>query len=116
MSMPPSSERGRILAVVRVGWAGFLLVWPRQAIVLLGGEDVPASRLVCRLLGGRHLTQGVAELLFWPRGRRVGSLVDILHAASAVAFGCRDPRWRRAALRDGVVAASFAIAGEVAGR
>lgn len=102
---------GRTLGLLRLLWAAALLVSPQRVIVLLGGEDTSRSCFVGRILGVRHLVQGAAELAFWPRGRRIGSLVDSAHALSAVAFAGWDPHWRRAAGTDAAVAATFAVAG-----
>ncbi|HUB70993.1 MAG TPA: hypothetical protein VL984_11275 [Acidimicrobiales bacterium] len=97
--------------MLRLLWAAALMISPQRVIVLLGGEDTRQSRFVGRILGARHLVQGVAEVALWPKGRRIGSLVDSLHAASAAAFAGRDPHWRRAAVTDAGIAASFAVAG-----
>jgi hypothetical protein len=103
----------RELGVIRLAWATVLLVSPKSLIALFGGEDTPTSRLIGRILGVRHLLQGVVEIAFWPKGRRIGSLVDTAHAASAALFAARATRWRRAAGTDAAVAVSFAMAGAI---
>ena len=107
------SDTGRTLGMLRLLWATALLASPQRVIVLAGGNDTPPSRLVARILGIRHLVQGAVEVALWPKGRRIGSVIDAAHAASAAAFACRVARWRRAAGTDAAVAASFAMAGAI---
>lgn len=104
------------LGGVRVAWGSFLVYAPDRAVALLGGPSEVAGRRVARVLGVRHLAQGVGEVLLARRGgagraRHLGAVVDALHAASAVGLAVADHRWRRAALIDASVAIAFAGGG-----
>jgi len=72
--------------------------------------EFPRSRLwLVRVLGGRLLLQHGAVLAAPdPRLVRVGSGVDLAHAASMVPF-VRSPRYGRAALLSGALAAAYAV-------
>ena len=105
------SVRGaRAVAITRVLWGALLLAAPGAVIGLLGGQDETASRRVLRVLGARHGVQGTFELV----GRDVGvagTVIDLLHAGSALGFAAADRRWRRPALLDALIAGGFAAAG-----
>jgi hypothetical protein len=103
--------RPLIFALVRLAWGGALVAAPARIVVLLGGADTPASRAVERTLGARHLVQAGVELAAWPAGRRLGVVVDGLHAASGVGWAGVDARWRRPALLDAAITSAFALAG-----
>lgn len=113
MSSPNRQDRrhGRRLATTRLLWAGALFVAPRQLLRLAGGTADPAALKVARVLGGRHALQGAVELASWPRGRRLGAAVDGLHALTALALAGLDPKRRRVALSDALVAGTFAADG-----
>ena len=106
-----SAVTGRLLGVLRLLWAVSLLVWPRTIFARFGGTEFPESRLVGRILGARHLVQGVAEVTVWPRGRRLGSFVDAAHALSVCAAAIATRRWRKIATIDAAIAASFSLVG-----
>jgi hypothetical protein len=103
------------LQAVRLGWAIALLASPDALLSVSGGQAADRSRAVAHLLGARHAVQGVAGLMDWPRTRRPGIAVDLLHAASALALATLDRRWRRVALGDAAVATGFALAGATVG-
>ncbi len=105
------STHGRILAGVRLAWAGALLVDPAALLEAAGGRPDDDAVRVARILGARHAVQGAVELATWPRWRRSGAAVDAAHAATAAALAAADRRWRRLAGLDTVVAAAFAAAG-----
>jgi hypothetical protein len=115
----PSDRRGeiggRVLGGIRLAWAAVLIATPGRVIVVLGGRDLPRSRLVGRVLGVRHLLQGLGEILGWPARWRTGTAVDVAHAASAVALARRAPQWRKAASADALLASAFAILGGILG-
>jgi hypothetical protein len=136
MSAPPSTEphrRGRHPAggipsvrLARLGWGAVLLVAPDRVLAVgLGRPRPPAhqrgqrryrgARRVLRVLGGRHLAQAVLQtaaerVLAPPAVGFLGSAVDGIHALTSVVFGAIEPRWRRAALLDAVMASGFAAA------
>ena len=64
-----------------------------------------------RVLGARHVAQAGAEWAFGGRARRIGTVVDLLHATTSVGFAVVDPRWRRAALSDTTVTTGFVVLG-----
>ncbi len=95
----------RLLAGLGIGWGLALLLRPGAVADRLCPE-YPRSRVwVVRVLGARLLLQHAA-VLARPGVRLVGvaSGVDLLHAASMVPL-LRLPRYRRAALVSGGVAA-----------
>lgn len=110
-----SSHTGpRILGLCRIAWGTALLVIPKQIMNKFGAPaslEGMAAVVVPRLLGGRHILQGIAEVSVGPRWQRMGSLVDSLHWATDVAVGLVDDSWRRAALGDSLITGSFAVAG-----
>lgn len=101
---------------VRVGWGAFLVAAPGVVLRSAGGTDEAASRWVVRVLGLRHLIEAAVEAPHGRDVRRVGAAVDAIHAATALAFGLLDRRWRRPALADAMVAAGFAAVGCLAWR
>jgi hypothetical protein len=71
---------------------------------------------VLRVLGARHVAQGIATGIAAarrpaPGALRAGSAVDVAHATSAVLLALVDRRQRRPALLDGGVATALAVAG-----
>lgn len=105
------SVRGaRAVAITRLAWGGLLLAAPGTVIGLLGGQDETASRRVLRILGARHGVQGAVELVGQDIGV-AGTVIDLLHAGSALGFAAVDRRWRRPALLDALIAGGFAAAG-----
>jgi hypothetical protein len=98
----------RLLAGSGLGLGLVLLASPR---LLVGAfcPEFPAARLwIVRLLGARLVGQHAAVLAV-PDGRliRLGSAVDLLHAASMVPL-IRSVRYGRAARLSGGIAAAYA--------
>jgi hypothetical protein len=101
----PRRTLTRLLAGLGVGWGLALLLRP-DAVVDRLCPEYPRSRLwVARVLGARLVGQHAA-LLAAPQNRLVGAAsgIDLLHAATMVPL-LRSPRYRRAALVSGGVAA-----------
>lgn len=97
---------------VRAGWGALLLGAPGLVLRSFGHRPVRPQTLVVRALGARHLAQAALISPTSPRWTRVaGAAVDGLHAATAVALGVADRRWRRAVLADAAVAGAFMTAG-----
>ena len=95
----------RLLAGLGIGWGLVLLLRPGAVADRLCPE-YPRSRLwVARVLGARLVGQHVAVLAA-PQSRLIGAAsgIDLLHAATMVPL-LRSPRYRRAALVSGGVAA-----------
>lgn len=76
-----------------------------------------AATVVARILGARHLIQ-VAATAGQPDGAvlALGAEADAAHAASMLAVSLIFRSWRRAALRDCLLAAALAAAGAAAAR
>jgi hypothetical protein len=105
---------GQILGALRLAWGTALLGAPLRCISLVPGAPagVPDDAVtVARVLGGRHVLQGLAEIAAWPSLRRLGAAADILHAATGVALAATDRRWRSVARADAALATGFAVAG-----
>jgi hypothetical protein len=107
----------RLLAALGVAGGVALLARP-QAVVDAAAPAFPRDRLwLVRLLGARLIAQhGVVLAAPDPRVVRLGSAVELLHAASMVPF-VASPRYGRAARVSGALAAgSAAVALVVAPR
>jgi|tagenome__1003787_1003787.scaffolds.fasta_scaffold20650909_3 hypothetical protein len=113
MSRRTRSGPIRIIALVRAGWAGVLLLAPRRILRVAGCQQVPAASVtVARVLGARHLVQAVVSAAAPSGGvAGLGAVVDTLHAASCAGLAAMSPRWRRPVLLDAVIESGFAVAG-----
>jgi hypothetical protein len=100
----------RLLAALGVAGGVALLARP-QAVVDAAAPAFPRDRLwLVRLLGARLIAQhGVVLAAPDPRVVRLGSAVELLHAASMVPF-VASPRYGRAARISGALAAASASA------
>jgi hypothetical protein len=98
----------RLLAALGVAGGVALLARP-QAVVGAAAPAFPRDRLwLVRLLGARLIAQhGVVLAAPDPRVVRLGSAVELLHAASMVPF-VASPRYGRAARVSGALAAGSA--------
>lgn len=102
-------------AILRAGYGALLLVVPDPVIHLYSGRHAePLTRSLIRVLGARHLIQGILT------GGAPGALVlalgvevDLAHAASMLGLATLDQRQRRAGLLDAAAAGSFAVVGAV---
>lgn len=102
-------------AALRVGYGAVLLAVPDPVFRLYTGHRAdPLARAVTRLLGARHLIQGIltggtpsAVVL------ALGTEADVAHVASMLGLAVCDRQRRRAGLIDAAVAGSFAMAGAV---
>jgi hypothetical protein len=104
----------RVRPVVRIPWGAVLLSAPGAVLALSTCRDhvfLRPARAVLRILGVRHLLQAGIELR-WPSARVLtgAAIVDGIHAGTGVAFAVADRRWRRAALLDAAIAATFCLA------
>jgi hypothetical protein len=113
--MPSISSRpvlpGRLLSGVRLGWAAILIATPAAVIDAIGGQANSTTVTVARILGARHAAQGAIELAAGSRWRHAGSMVDAAQSITAAGLGALDASWRRLALTDAAIAATFAVAG-----
>jgi hypothetical protein len=104
----------RLLAGLGIASGAALLAQPQRVVDRVCPE-FPATRLwVVRLLGARLLAQHGAVLAV-PDRRLIGaaSAVDLLHAATMLPL-LGNPRYRRAALLSGSLAATYAALGAAA--
>jgi hypothetical protein len=102
----------RRLEVARVGYALALLAAPRHVQALLGVPVDSTSTAVVRVLGARHLAQGLLSgPAPSPEVLAMGVWVDAAHATTALALAVVDRSRARAGLLDGVLAGSWAVAG-----
>ena len=99
----------RLLAGAGAGWGLALLAAPGRVVDALCPELPRSQRWAVPLLGARLVVQHGAVLAV-PDARvvRVGSVVDLLHAASMVPLTRSAPH-RRAAVISGAVAAGYAV-------
>ena len=112
-----TSRRIQVITVARAGWAAALLLAPERVLGVGGQPSIPtAAVVVARVLGARQLLQSALTAAA-PTGSLlgVGAAVDALHAGTDVGLAAVSPRWRRIALIDAVLAATFAAAGWSAG-
>ncbi len=84
---------------LRVVWGTALILVPGQLLALCGGDRSQPVVLAARLLGARHLFEG---LLLGHEHRRTPPVwmvsADVLHATSMLALAVARPRLRREAL------------------
>lgn len=103
----------RLHEVTRLSWGIVLLIAPSGVSRTLTGVRLDGrARAVARVLGVRHLTQ--ALLLARTNGdaaRRVGRVVDALHALSMIGLSTVDPTLRRPALADSALEGLFVLTG-----
>ncbi|MBN9102898.1 MAG: hypothetical protein J0I49_33110 [Pseudonocardia sp.] len=114
MNSNDDTNPDRARPTVRIPWGATLLLAPHAVLAVTTGRDRASLRpasAVLRILGARHLLQAGIELR-WPTARvlTAAAVVDGIHAATGVAFGLLDHRWRRAALLDAAIAAGFCLA------
>lgn len=106
-------SRAMRLNLVRGAWGTVLLAAPD---IFKGSghsrwTDTVARRTI-QVLGGRQVVQ--AAITAWRPKTAVlaaGAATDVLHAASMIALGMVDARWRERAAADAALAALFAVSG-----
>jgi hypothetical protein len=101
----------RVATLVRLGLGGTCLAVPGEVLGLVGGPDRgdPRTLLVARVLGGRLVLQGIADLAWGRRTRRLGVAVDLAHAASMLPLAVLWPAHRRTALVSAAAATTTAL-------
>ncbi len=109
----PGSPAANRFAALRAGYGTLLLAVPDPVIRLYTGHRAdPLTRAVVRVLGARHLIQGI--LTSGAPGAVVLALgveVDLAHVASMLGLAALDQRRRRAGLVDAAAAGMFAVTG-----
>jgi hypothetical protein len=98
----------RLLAGLGVAWGAVLLARPHEVVDAIA-PAFPRDRLwLARVLGARLVAQHGAVLAVPdPRLVRLGTAIDLLHAASMVPW-VASPRYGRAAWISGGLAAAYA--------
>jgi hypothetical protein len=101
----------RLATFLRLGLGSACLVSPDLVLDLVGGpdRDDPTTQLVARVLGGRMVLQGAADLTLRGRSRGVGVAVDLAHAASMLPVAALWPAHRRTALVSAAAASTTAL-------
>lgn len=96
----------RAPALIGTVWGIGLLVAPDRVLRLAGVTDASGVELVTvRVLGARHVLEGVLLLTFGSRARVPVVVTESAHALSMVALAIAAPRFRR----EGLVSASVAV-------
>lgn len=112
-----TGRAARLLLAARLGSGLLLATRPSVGLRLFGSdEDDATSRVVVRVLGARHLLQGLAEASGGPFERRLGAGVDLLHAVTALGYATVSRAGRSAGRRSAALALSFAVAELVVAR
>ncbi|MEU8265552.1 SDR family oxidoreductase [Sphaerisporangium sp. NPDC049002] len=102
----------RAIEAGRAAWGLVLLTVPARVICALGGRRDRTVEIVARLLGARQLGQAAMSGLRPSRSLLVGgAVIDLVHAATALALGTVDDRWRRVALADAAIALGWSLNG-----
>jgi hypothetical protein len=101
----------RSATVARLLLGGACVAVPARVLGLVGGpdRDDPTTALVVRVLGGRMLLQGAADMVLGRRTRGVDVAVELLHAASMLAAAAWWPDHRRTALASAAAATAIAL-------
>ncbi len=109
---PPSRDSDRLArasGVAAAVWgAALLAVGGPLWTVVAGRSPGEVDELAVRVLGVRHLAQGVAQASAPGLGQRFFVGVDVVHAASMVWLAIIDERRRRPALVSAAAAAGAA--------
>ena len=109
---------GRALGAASTAAGIVLLAWPhRVGETVTSSEDAVPAPWVVRVLGGRMVVQGVAEMIKPDQAVLVlSAITDALHSASMFALAAFDSTYRRPALTSACVAAANASGNAVVSR
>jgi hypothetical protein len=101
----------RPATTARLALGSAALAYPARLLGAVGGLDRgdAGTRVVVRVLGGRLLAQGLADLALGRRTRVPDVVIDTTHAASMVVVADRWPDHRRSALVSAAVASAIAL-------
>jgi hypothetical protein len=103
-------QKPRLVGLAGAVWGGVLLVWGDDVWRALERRDPgDTERLVTRVLGVRHLVQGIAQAALPTAVSRPAVLVDVAHAVTMLPLVAA-PAHRRPALLSGGVALLAALA------
>jgi hypothetical protein len=99
----------QLLSAALASWGAVLLVRPRPVVAAVAPEYPADHDWVVRVLGARQVLQnGVLLATRNPALGRAGAAVDALHALSMLPV-TRSPRYGRAALVSGAIAAGSGV-------
>ena len=112
ISTPARRDAGRLLGAATSTMGAAFLIWPHAvANRITGGRGTPDNAIV-RVLGGRQLLQGTAQLAApKPDVVLAGITVDLIHVASMGVLSVLWPAYRRSALTSAAIAGASALAG-----
>lgn len=100
----------RISGVLGAGWGALLLTnGPRVWGALTGAAPSELDQLLTRVLGARHVAQGLLQAAAPVTGQRLLLAVDLTHAGTMVALAVADRSRRRPALLSAAVALASAV-------
>jgi hypothetical protein len=110
-SSPDRQPRSRAaLTVLRLLVGAVELAAPERVTALtLSRRPEHSETVVARILGARHLGQGLVPRSAPFGALLTGPLLDTLHSASMVGLAVLSPRHRRPALASATVSGSFAV-------
>lgn len=95
--------------IIHCGWGVLLLLAPEAGLRSCHAPISGSARVVVRLLGLRHLGEGLALITVpHPRTCRWCSAIDAVHACTMLGLAVRKPAYQRAA------AVSFTVSGVLA--
>jgi hypothetical protein len=100
--------RVRLVGVAGAGWGALLLLRPDLVLDRASTDGVLLEQ-AARVLGARHLAQGVALALAPGRTRRPARLSDGLHLATMLAAASAGHRYRAPALLSAAVSAASVL-------
>jgi hypothetical protein len=100
----------RPATAARLVLGGLCLAAPGRLLDAIGAPDRgdPRTWIIVRVLGGRLLAQGVADLALGARTRVPDIVIDATHAATMVAAAARRPDHRRSAMVSAALATGTA--------
>jgi hypothetical protein len=107
-------SRRTALEIVRITYGATQLILPGQIARWTGGQTDNVSLRVRRVLGARHIAQGLLLMGHSSRRHHLGAMVDGAHAASMIALAMADRRRRRDAMLNAISTSAFAL-GEAVG-
>ena len=112
ISTPAGRDAARVLGGVTAAMGSVFLIWPHAlANRFSGGRSTPDNTIV-RVLGGRQLLQGAAQIADpKPDVVLAGIVVDAIHTGSMLALAVLWPAYRRSSLTSAAIAAVAAAAG-----
>ena len=104
-----------VVEILRIGFGLVELCAPGPLYRrLTGSEPDRTARVVIRVLGARHVVQGLVLLRAGRTAHRLGAGVDLLHGLSMVGLAAVDERRRAGAHASAIAAFTWSLAELVA--